>query len=383
MAPRAERRRLRVLVCPQEFKGSLTAEEATRAIAAGVGRALPEAEVREAPMADGGPGTARLVCAAAGGRMVEGRWRGPLGEPAESAYALLPDGTAVVEAATTAGLLLVPPARRDPSLASTYGVGEQLRDALRRGSRRVVVGVGGTATNDGGAGAAQALGYRLLDREGRELPPGGLALARLARIESGEAEPRLREVEVRVAVDVTNRLLGPEGATAVYGPQKGATPDLAPRLEAALARWAERCLLDLGIEIAAVEGGGAGGGLAAGLVAVAGGRIESGAALVARAVGLAERIAAADLVVTGEGQVDAQTVYGKTVAHVADLARAAGRPCLVVAGAVEGIPDGIAAVERATPVGTAPEEAVARAGELVAAAAERLLRRYVTATGGA
>ncbi|MEE8336884.1 MAG: glycerate kinase [Dehalococcoidia bacterium] len=378
---------LRILVCPQEFKGSLTAPEAARAIAEGVRRAAPAAAVVEAPMADGGPGTVALVHAAAGGELVaaaegepgQGSWRGPLGDPVDAidaAYALLPDGTAIIEAAATAGLVLVPEAERSPARASTHGVGEQIRDALRRGARRVVVGVGGTGTNDGGAGAAQALGYRLLDVAGEALAPGGLELGRLARIDASGAEPLLDGVELRVAVDVTNRLLGPEGATAIYGPQKGVTPELAPLLEAALTRWAERCRADLGVEIADVDGGGGGGGLPAGLVATAGATIESGAALVADAIGLPDRVAAADLVVTGEGRLDAQTAYGKAVAHVAALARDASVPCLAVGGTVDATPDGITDAEAAA-AGLPLDEAISRAAELVAAAAERVVGRYI------
>ncbi len=376
----------RILVCPQEFKGSLTAPEAARAIARGVRRALPRAQVSEAPMADGGPGTAALVSAAGGGELIEGRWRGPLGDAVAGAYALIGDGgepgaLAVIEAATAAGLTLLPEARRDPARASTHGVGEQIRDALTRGVRRVVIGVGGTGTNDGGAGAAQALGYRLLDAAGREIGPGGLELARLARIDDAGVDPLLRSAEVRVAVDVTNPLLGVAGATAVYGPQKGVTADLAPRLEAALARWADLCQRDLGVKIAALEGGGAGGGLAAGLVAAAGASVESGGALVSEAIGLPARVAAVDLVVTGEGRLDAQTARGKTVAYIAALAREAGRPCLAVAGVIEGAPQGLAGSESAAPVGMPLDEAMARAPELVEAAAERLLQRYAAERG--
>ena len=383
MAVPASTDQLHVLVCPQEFKGSLTASEAAAAIAEGVRRTLPEAEVIEAPMADGGPGTVELVCAAAAGELVDGEWRGPLGDPVRGAYALLPGGLAIVEAATTAGLLLVRKERRDPARASTHGVGEQIRDALKRGARRVTVGVGGTGTNDGGAGAAATLGHRLAGVDGVELSPGGLDLARLARIDADGAEPLLRGCDVRVAVDVTNRLLGPEGATAVYGPQKGVTPQLAPRLEAALERWADLCDRDLGVAIAAVKGGGAGGGLAAGLVAAAGATVESGAALVGEAIGLPQRVAAADLVLTGEGSLDAQTAYGKTVAYVAALARDAGRPCLAVGGSVDSAPDGVTDAEAATPPGTPLSEAMARAEELVAAAAERMVARHVGARGSA
>ncbi len=385
---------LRILICPQEFKGSLTAPAAARAIAEGVLRALPDAELVSAPTADGGPGTVALVHATAHGELIEGRWRGPLGDPVDAAYTLLPDGSAVIEAATTAGLVLVPEARRDPAVASTFGAGQQIRDALRRGVRRITVGVGGTGTNDGGAGAAQALGLRLLDAAGNELGPGGLELARLARIDrgggpdGGDAEPLLAEAELRIAVDVTNMLLGNEGATAVYGPQKGVTPELAPRLEAALTHWAERCRTDLGVEIASVAGSGAGGGLPAGLIAVAGAAgtagasVESGAVLVGEAIGLPQRVRDAELVITGEGRLDTQTAYGKAVAFVAALAREADTPCIAVAGTVDATPEGISDAEAAAPAGMPMDEAISRAPELVAAAAERLVGRFVDTTGG-
>lgn len=232
-----------ILVCPQEFKGSLTAFEAAHAIAEGARRALAAAGVTagviEAPMADGGPGTASIVVAATNGTRVADRFTGPLGAPLQASFALIDEGdglTAVIESATTAGLVLLPHEERDPARASTVGVGEQVRAALDGGARRVIVGVGGTGTNDGGAGAAGALGLRLLDDRGASLPDGPLHLADLARIEASALDPRLAGTEVRIAVDVTNPLLGPGGATAVYGPQKGVTPELAPRLEAALAR---------------------------------------------------------------------------------------------------------------------------------------------------
>src|SRR5688572_2468902 len=219
---------MRILVCPQEFKRSLTVREATAAIAAGVRRALPNAEVVEAPMADGGPGTMEVLRAARGGDLITGTYRGPMGDPVEAAFALLPGNagaplTAVIEAAATAGLTLVAPLRRDPGDASTFGVGEQIAEALRRGARRIIVGVGGTGTNDGGAGAAQGLGYRLLDGRGRDLPRGPLGLHWLARIDATGVPAALAEAEVIVAADVTNRLLGLEGATRVFGGQKGVT----------------------------------------------------------------------------------------------------------------------------------------------------------------
>ncbi len=377
---------MRVLVCPQEFKGSLTSMQATRAIAAGVRRAAPDMEVVERPMADGGPGIVAIVCAATGGRLVELRATGPLGTPLLARFGLVDrpgaPPLAVIEAAAAAGLVLLPADRRDPSNASSTGVGEQIGQALAAGAREIIVGVGGTATNDGGAGVAQALGYRLLDGAGAPLPPGARHLERLDRIDASGVEQLLRGARVRVAVDVRNRLLGLEGATAVYGPQKGVTASTAPMLERALERWARVVERDLGVAIASLDGGGAGGGIAAGLVAAARGggaqaTIEGGAALVAEAAQLEEAIATADLVITGEGRLDAQTAFGKTVAHIATLATAAGRPCLAVAGSIEAVPASIADAEAATPQGMAVEQAMREAEALVGAAAERLVARWL------
>lgn len=376
-------RPLRVLVCPQEFKGSLTASEAAAAIAAGARRAWPEAEVVTAPMADGGPGTAEIVLGARGGEWVHDACSGPLGAPLDARFALLaepldgsnPGREAVIEAAATVGLELTPPDQRDPARGWSTGVGQQLRRALAAGATRIIVGVGGTGTNDGGAGAMEALGYRLLDRGGHELPRGPFHLEDLDRIDRAAVDPALARAQVRVAVDVRNRLLGPEGATAIYGPQKGVGPELGEALEGALAHWAEVVQRALGVDIAAIEGGGAGGGLAAGLVAACGASVESGAALVAGAIDLASRIEWCDVVVTGEGRLDAQSSYGKTVAHVAELAAVEGRLCLAVAGAIEAAPAHVSDAEAAG-AGVPLHEALARAAELTAAAAERLALRH-------
>lgn len=387
---------LRLLICPQEFEGSLTAAEAAEAMASGVRRAL-ESQSADAPpfthsevqidvqsLADGGPGTVSIVGAARHAQFVTSTVRGPLGDPVSAAYALIetPDGPlAVIEAAAAAGLLLVPPERRDPTVTTTYGVGELIRDAMAHRARTIIVGVGGTATNDGGAGALQALGYHLLDAAGRELPPGGAALHALHRIDTADVpQHALRLISLRIAVDVRNPLTGIEGATVSYAAQKGADVEQMLTLEAGMMVWADVVQRELGAQLHLLEGGGAGGGLAAGLAATAyltGARIEPGAALVAAEVGLAGRIAAADVVLTGEGRLDGQTAYGKTVAHVAALCRTAGRPCLAVAGTVEAVPDGVTDTEAAA--GTLAEpEAMARARELVAAAAERLVRRHLS-----
>lgn len=384
--------RLRVLVCPQEFKGSLTAAAAAQAIAEGVAAAVADADVRQLPLADGGPGTVD-ACLGAGGDRIEVTVTGPLGELVRASYALFTSGAsereAVIESASACGLVLVAPDRRDPSRATTYGVGELLLDALARGAGRIVVGVGGSGTNEGGAGAAQALGLRLLDAGGAELGGGVLALARLARIEATGVTPALAGIELRVAVDVTNPLLGGEGATAVYGPQKGVRDWELAAFDRALGRWAERIARDLGIETAGLVGAGAGGGLTVGLLAAAhaGGAaasIESGAALVAEAVGLRGAIEEADLVVTGEGSLDAQTGYGKTVAYVAALAAELGRPCLAVAGRVEGMPPEVADAEASMPPGVSVEKAMALGAPPIAAAARRLMERWIErgAAGG-
>lgn len=374
----------RVLICPQEFKGSLTAIEAAAAIAAGVRATIPEAEVVELPMADGGPGTVAIVARATGAILVRHTATGPLGDPVAATYALLErDGRpplAVIEAAAAAGLVLVPPERRDPARATSAGVGEQIRHAITGGAREVIVGVGGTATNDGGAGAAQALGLRLLDDNGASLPRGGLALARLARVEAqaGALAEETRSLDLRIAVDVQNPLLGPAGATAVYGAQKGVADWQAPAFDAALARWAQRLREDLGSDVAAQPGAGAGGGIPTGLLAACPrGRIESGAALVANAIGLRAAIAAADLVITGEGALDGQTAYGKAVAYVAALAAESGTPCLAVAGIVEGLPAGILDAEALAATAGDRPAAIARAAEYAAAATARLLRRWL------
>ncbi len=373
---------MRLLVCPQEFKGSLTAPEAAAAIAEGARRAPGVTDVHALPLADGGPGTAALVAAATGGELVAAEVTGPLGDRIEAHYALLPDAsggppTALIESAAAAGLVLVPPDLRDPGYATSYGVGELIRDAVDRGARSLIVGVGGTATNDGGAGAAQALGYRLLDRDRGPLPEpaGGIHLLNVFVLDSSGVDRRLADVDLRVAVDVTNELLGEEGATYVYGPQKGVAGELGEMLEDALGRWARTVRHDLGVELTDLPGGGAGGGLAAGLIGAVGGGIESGAALVADAVGLDAAIEAADLVVTGEGSLDAQTTFGKTVAHVIERCAALGRPCLAVAGAASGSPEGVADLEVLAGEGVTEAEAMERAAELAADAAERLLRR--------
>ncbi len=370
---------MRILACPQEFKESLTAGQAAGAIAVGVRRAGPEIEVDLAPMADGGPGTIDAVLSSLEGQRRKATVHDPLGRLREARWAMLDDSkTGLIEMAEASGLALLRPEERDPRRTSTYGTGELIRAALGEGCRRLVVAIGGSATNDGGAGMAQALGARLLDTQGKDLEPGGAALAGLQRIDVSELDARLRSCEVVVAADAVNPLLGPAGASLVYGPQKGATPEVVAALEAALQRFAEIVRRDLGLDIASVSGAGAAGGLGGGLVALLKARITSGAELVAEAIDLAGQIEQADVVFTGEGRLDAQTAYGKSVAIVARLARKRGRPVMAFAGTVASDFD-LASIglDAAIPIARGPaarEEMFAQAGELLSNAAEQATR---------
>jgi glycerate 2-kinase len=321
---------VRIVVAPDSFKGTLTAAEAADAVARGLLRGHPDAEVLTRPMADGGEGTVAAALRA-GARPVTTTVSGPDGRPVRATSAV--DGTtAVVELAAAAGLGLLE--RPAPMTATTRGVGELLLAALDAGARRVVLGLGGSATTDAGAGLLQALGVRLLDAAGRDVPPGGAGLAVLDRIDVGTRDPRLREVTVSVATDVDNPLTGPDGAAAVYGPQKGATPEQVAELDAALVRFAAVVRRDLGIDLEGRPAMGAAGGTAAGVAAVLTCTVGSGAELVADLVGLDAALAGADLAVTGEGSLDAQSLRGKAPAVVAARARAAGVPCVGLAGRV-------------------------------------------------
>jgi len=376
---------VRLLVCPQEFKGSLTAAEAATAMQAGLARALPGGQLEALPLADGGPGTVDVLVRATGGTFHDGGAHDALGRALRARWGSLGDGrTAVIEIAAASGIVLLAPNERDPARTTTFGTGEVLRAVLDAGYRRLVVGVGGSATNDGGAGMAQALGARLLDEQGRDLEPGGAALARLARIDVSGLDARLRGAEVVVASDVTNPLCGPDGASLVYGPQKGASAELARELDAALAHYAAIIHRDLGVDVLDVPGAGAAGGLAAGLIAFCGARIEPGFEVVAAAAGLRERMASADAVVTGEGRLDRQTAFGKTAAGVARLGREAGRPVVAVVGSVEdGAPvDAFDALFAVVPDLASADEAFARAPELVARAAEEAGRWLAKASAG-
>ncbi|MBM9468141.1 glycerate kinase [Nakamurella sp. YIM 132084] len=328
-------RPVRVVIAPDKFRGSLTATEAAEAMAAGVRDAFAPVEVLVdlVPIADGGEGTLEALLVS-GATAVPVRVTGPLGDPVEAAIAVRGD-TAYVESAQACGLTLVPrPGPGTATRASTLGVGELIRAAVGTGARTVVVGLGGSATTDGGAGMASALGWVPVDADGRPVPPGGRALAAVAGLTRPAAADRsgLDGVRVLAACDVTAPLVGPAGAAAVFGPQKGADPAAVAVLDDALRTWARVLAGVFGRDVSDVPGAGAAGGLAAGLLAVCDAELVSGADLLLDLVGLPTAVATADLVLTGEGSLDRQTVTGKGPKAVADLARAAGVPVVAVAG---------------------------------------------------
>jgi glycerate kinase len=325
---------MRIVVAPNSFKGSLSATQAAAAIARGIREVIPDADVIEIPVADGGDGTVEALVSAHHGTY---RWvnvEGPLGDPVHAVYGLIDGGrTAVVELASASGFELISPSRRDPRRTSTYGFGQLLDAARQAGADKVIAGIGGSATNDGGAGMAQALGYSLIDTGGLELARGGAALARLARIDASGVHPGWHPIRVLVACDVTNPLTGPLGASRVYGPQKGADEATVELLDEALAHLARVIERDIGLEVRDLPGAGAAGGTGAGLVAFLSAELVPGAPLIVETAGLDRALAGGvDLVITGEGRIDGQTAYGKAPGEVAKRAHQAGIPVLFLAG---------------------------------------------------
>jgi glycerate kinase len=324
---------MKIVIAPDSFKDSLSAQGVADAIARGLAEVWPDAQLIRCPMADGGEGTVAAVLAACGGERNLAEVCGPLCETVIATWGWLPDShTAIIEMAEASGLQSVPVDRRDACISSTFGTGELIRAALNAGAQRVILAIGGSATNDGGAGAMQALGVRLLDAQGQALEPGGLALAQLARIDLDGIDPRLATVRFDIAADVDNPLCGPHGASAVFGPQKGATPAQVEQLDRALGHFADHCAKVLKKDMRDEPGSGAAGGLGFAAKAFLGAQFQSGVDVVAELVGLAEDIENADLVITGEGRFDAQTLRGKTPFGVARIARQRGVPVIVIAG---------------------------------------------------
>jgi glycerate kinase len=328
---------MKIVVATDSFKGSMRSDEAGSIIADGIRESLRDAEIEVIPIADGGEGTTDAVIRATGGEIKQVAVTGPLGEQTTARYGLLPDGqTAIMEMASASGIELVPVDRLDPMKATTYGTGELIRSAIEDGVRDIILGIGGSATVDGGTGMAQALGYRLLTADGSECRRGGEALATITAIESEGVLPALADCRIRVACDVTNPLLGDLGAARVFGPQKGATPKMVELLETGLAKLGETWVREGLLTDVSSPGDGAAGGLGAGLRAFCGAEMVSGADLVAEITGFDDEIRDADILVTGEGRTDEQTADGKLCAVLAEKARHAGASTILLSGALAG-----------------------------------------------
>lgn len=373
---------MKILVATDSFKGSLTTAQAAAAMRRGALRVFPAAETLMLPVADGGEGTVETLLAALGGRRCTAAVTGPNGGRVQAGYGILPDGTAVLEMAAASGLTLACEPK-DVLHAGTRGTGELLRAALDAGCRRILLGIGGSATNDGGAGMAQALGVSLRDAQGRELAPGGAALARLAQIDLSGLDARVRAAQITVMCDVRSPLCGPAGASAVYGPQKGASPAQAAELDACLGHWADLLAAALGRDWRDVPGAGAAGGLGFGAMALLGAQLRPGIEAVLDAAGFDEKLAWADLVLTGEGRIDRQSVCGKVIDGIAARAAKAGRPVIAVAGGLaaglQPVYDaGVWTAEAACCRPMTVEQACADADTLVADASERVLRAVRT-----
>ena len=370
----------RYLCAPDSFKESLTAMEAARAMAQGIENADHDAEVRCLPMADGGEGTARALVDATGGSMRAVPVHDPLGRPVEGHFGLLADGTtAVVETAEASGLALLEAKERNPLIASSYGTGELMLAAVRSGAKRIIVGLGGSATNDAGAGLLQALGVRLLDKNGNDLAHGGAALANLTTIDISTMDPALKNVAITAACDVTNPLTGPTGASAVFGPQKGASKDDVATLDAALAHFAQVIDSQLGVAVNDVPGAGAAGGIGAALKGFLNAEFRPGIAIVIEQSGLDAAAQWADVVFTGEGSIDFQTKFAKTPPGVAETAKRHGKPVIAVAGHIgTGIDElhevGIDAVFGIAPGAASLSELLADAAANVTRTTEQIVR---------
>ena len=369
---------MKIVIAPDSYKESLSALEVATEIEAGFREVFPEADYLKVPMADGGEGTAEAMVAATGGRLVAVLVTGPLGEPVQARYGLTGDGkTAIVEMAAASGLALVAPGRRNPLVTTSYGTGELIGAALDAGARHLIIAIGGSATNDGGAGMLQALGVRLQDRSGTEIGFGGGSLAGLDRIDTSALDERLQACRIEAACDVDNPLTGPKGASAIFGPQKGATPDMVAQLDGNLARYARVISRDLGAQVECVPGAGAAGGMGAALLACFGARLRPGIEIVMEAVGLELLVQDADLVITGEGRIDSQTIHGKTPIGVARLAKRYGKPVIGIAGCLStdvGVvyEHGIDAVFSVLSGAVTVEEALAHAATNVRAASRNI-----------
>ena len=376
---------MKIVIAPDSFKESLTSLEVAAEIETGLKRVWPDATYVKVPMADGGEGTVRSLVDATGGEIVKVEVSGPMGDKVLASYGLLGDKrTAVIEMAEASGLPLVPRDKRNPLVATTYGTGELIKDAIARGVEEIILGIGGSATNDGGAGLAQALGVRFINFGGALIPDliAGGDLDDVQAVDMSQVEPGLAGVRISVACDVTNPLCGETGASRVYGPQKGATPEMVAQLDRNLEHFAHVIKRSIGADVADRPGAGAGGGIGAGLMAFTNATLKRGIDLVVEATRLEEHMRGAQLAVTGEGRLDAQTPFGKTPAGVAAAARKQNVPVVAIAGGLsEDAPavfaHGIDGLEAATAAPMSLDEAMAKARENLQNAGERIARLIV------
>ncbi len=372
---------MRIVVAPDSYKGSLSALDVASAMERGILRVFPHADIDKVPIADGGEGTVAALVEATNGVVLESPVRDPLGKTISAQWGMFGDGvTAVIEMAASSGLPLLMPDKRDVLNACTRGTGDLVRAALDKGARTIIIGIGGSATNDGGMGFIRALGAKFLDEQGQDLPPGGAALAKLSRIDLSGLDPRLGKTDIRVACDVDNPLCGPRGASAVFGPQKGATPKLVARLDAALAHYAAIAAKATGRpHVAETPGAGAAGGLGAGLLYFTNAALSPGVSLVLEATRFDARVKDADLVFTGEGRTDFQTAYGKAPVGVAQAAKKHGKPVICLSGGLgDGAADvyshGIDVISSITPGPLKLEDCLKNGAALLEDAAERVCR---------
>jgi glycerate kinase len=326
---------MRILIAPDSYKNALSALEVAKALKAGLLKVFPDAEIELLPMADGGEGTVEALIDATGGQIIKTRVHDPLMRPVESSFGITGDGVAaVIEMASASGIQLINTAERNPWVTTTFGTGELIRAALDKGCRDIILGIGGSATNDCGMGMASALGVKFLDQSGNPVGQGGGMLGEVARIDTSGLDARIRDTKIMVACDVTNPLTGPKGASHVYGPQKGADPEMAEKLDGNLKRFSEVIAEQLGKKVGNIPGAGAAGGLGAGLIAFLDGELVEGVPAIAAKTGLDAAAAKADIVITGEGKIDSQTQYGKTPYGVAQVANRHGKPLIAVAGTI-------------------------------------------------
>jgi glycerate kinase len=373
---------MRILVAPDSFKGSLSAPKVAESIAAGLIKIDPATKCYKIPLADGGEGTTRCVIGARGGRLFSRTVTGPLGEPVSAEFGICADNrTAVIEVASASGLTLVAPDRRDPFLTTSAGTGELILAALAEGCRTIILGLGGSATNDGGAGILKALGVKFLDREGRELGGRVKDLTRLERLDLKGLDQRLKDVQFILACDVDNPLCGPQGASAVYGPQKGASPKQVRELDALLGHYADVLEAVTGLKVQEIPGSGAAGGIAAGMMAVLKARIVSGIEVVLELMAVEELLAAGniDLVITGEGEINGQSIRGKVPVGLARHARKYNIPVLALAGCIgpeaeKVYAEGINSIFTIVPGPISLEDSMARTEVLLEDTAARIMR---------